>query len=101
MGITRVKNRDLHVRSHGNVIEVPCLAGADVCRRIGTICVEIVDGRLHSASWGDLLEIIEPGDDMMGWGDLDGPGVNISGGAWYVTVPASVIAHLRAHYGLA
>jgi hypothetical protein len=65
------------------------LGGSDVTREPVEVVLELRDGELHDAQYGDRLEV-RPGTDLRGWGDLDGPAVDLvypSGS--YVTAPVA------------
>lgn len=97
---------ELRLTITGSVIEVPCLAGEDVCREPGSILVEVIDGQLRHARTGDELAVI-PDGPIMGWGSLSTEASYLvryaeqcAGAGAGVNVPASVVEHLRKHHAL-
>lgn len=95
-----VVGADLVVRIDEGVFTLPSLAGEDVHRRPGEVCVTIDGGRLHDAKTGNALCLTAP-HTLLGWGSLNGPAVSVGpAGGPTVSVPVCVIEHLERHHGL-
>ena len=92
--MTATKKRRMVLNQDG-LLGIACLAGDDVNRVEGRIWVTIEHGHLIDAEWGTLLTV-EPGENLMGWGDLDGPSYRITGDCGPgVNVPTSIIDGLN------
>ena len=66
------------------LIEIKALGGRDVCRKVVTVVVESIDGRIYDAMTGEQITVADAWVDVKGWGDLDGVGHDLSNG---LTVP--------------
>ena len=84
------------VRRYLDVYEFTALGGADVCRERVTTCVNVRDGRLYGAEWGDELRL-QHGGVILGWGDdLDSNEcVEVVNQAWELTIPMDIIRDLE------
>ena len=83
------------ILNQAGILGIACLAGDDVNRAEGRIWVTVEDGQLIDAAGGTRLTV-EPGEGLMGWGDLDGPTYRITGDCGPgVNVPRSIIDGLN------
>jgi hypothetical protein len=55
----------------GDVYEIKVLAGQDVSREIGSVCLTSERGNLVNASTGEVLHVLG-WSDLVGWGELSG-----------------------------
>lgn len=75
--------------------EIKALGGKDVNRKIVTMVVESIDGRIYDPMTGERIEIVNGWVDIKGWGALDGVAHEISNGctvphaAWRAAIDAT------------
>lgn len=80
-----------HVTDDHGILTIPCLAGEDVSREPGTICVMVIDGEICDARSEQPMEVVD-GRPLMGWDQLDGDCYDVSlPGCPAVAVPKGLI----------
>lgn len=73
---------------------LPALIGNDNSRERGEFRFLLAGGQLHS-EYGDVL-LVADGEDLLGWGDLDGPSYEVGNGVWHVNIPKAALDKARA-----
>lgn len=66
------------------IIEIKALGGRDVNRKVVTMVVESIDGKIYDPMTGEEITIVYGWTEIKGWGEIDGIAHDLSNGC---TVP--------------